>query len=67
MDLQKEAEIERPASSEPELESVATGSVSEAKLLRKIDLRLLPAVSLLYLLSFLDRSNGECFCGPEIL
>jgi hypothetical protein len=28
-------------------------------LLRKLDLRLLPAVSILYLLSFLDRSNGK--------
>ncbi|KXJ87595.1 major facilitator superfamily domain-containing protein [Microdochium bolleyi] len=31
--------------------------VNEKKLLRKIDLRLLPAVGVLYLLSFLDRSN----------
>ena len=30
----------------------------EKKLLRKLDLNLLPAVILLYLLSFLDRSNG---------
>ncbi|KAJ6283144.1 major facilitator superfamily domain-containing protein [Bipolaris maydis] len=29
----------------------------EKRLLRKLDLRLLPAVSILYLLSFLDRSN----------
>ena len=28
-------------------------------LLRKLDLRLLPALTLLYLLSFLDRSNGD--------
>jgi hypothetical protein len=33
-------------------------SINERKLLRKLDLRLLPAVSILYLLSFLDRSNG---------
>ena len=30
----------------------------EKKLLRKLDSNLLPAVILLYLLSFLDRSNG---------
>lgn len=32
--------------------------VNEKALLRKLDLRLLPAVGILYLLSFLDRSNG---------
>lgn len=32
--------------------------INEKALLRKLDLRLLPAVTLLYLLSFLDRSNG---------
>ena len=31
----------------------------EKALLRKLDLTLLPAVTLLYLLSFLDRSNGR--------
>jgi len=34
--------------------------VDEGKLFRKLDLRILPLVSLLYLLSFLDRTNiGE--------
>ena len=32
--------------------------VNEKALLRKLDLNLLPALTLLYLLSFLDRSNG---------
>ncbi|KAI8935513.1 hypothetical protein NX059_008084 [Plenodomus lindquistii] len=36
---------------------VVPGTVNEKKLLRMLDLRLLPAVSILYLLSFLDRSN----------
>ncbi|KAF1845065.1 MFS transporter [Cucurbitaria berberidis CBS 394.84] len=36
---------------------VVPGSINEKKLLRRLDLRLLPAVSILYLLSFLDRSN----------
>ena len=36
----------------------AASSVNERALLRKLDLRLLPAVGILYLLSFLDRSNG---------
>ena len=35
-------------------------SINEKALLRKLDRKLLPAVSLLYLLSFLDRSNGIC-------
>lgn len=34
-----------------------SSSINEKALLRKLDLRLLPAVSVLYLLSFLDRSN----------
>ncbi|KAF2261853.1 MFS nicotinic acid transporter-like protein Tna1 [Lojkania enalia] len=42
-------------SSESEIE--APPSVDERWLLRKLDIRLLPAVSILYLLSFLDRSN----------
>lgn len=43
-------------SSESDLE-VIPGTINEKKLLRTLDLRLLPAVSILYLLSFLDRSN----------
>ncbi|KAF5664819.1 tartrate transporter [Fusarium heterosporum] len=35
----------------------ASAPVNEKALLRKLDLRLLPAVGVLYLLSFLDRSN----------
>lgn len=38
-------------------EHVGAFDVSEKALLRKIDWRLLPAVGILYLLSFLDRSN----------
>lgn len=36
-----------------------TSEVNEKALLRKLDAKLLPAVGILYLLSFLDRSNGE--------
>ncbi|KAF1941294.1 MFS transporter [Clathrospora elynae] len=43
-------------SSDSDIE-VVPGSINEKKLLRMLDLRLLPAVSILYLLSFLDRSN----------
>ena len=38
--------------------------INEKALLRRIDLKLLPAVTLLYLLSFLDRSNGD-LCKPD--
>lgn len=33
-------------------------AINEKSLLRKLDAQLLPAVGILYLLSFLDRSNG---------
>ena len=36
-----------------------TDKINEKALLRKIDAQLLPAVGILYLLSFLDRSNGK--------
>jgi len=36
---------------------VDTGGVDERKLIRKLDLRLIPWLSLLYLLSFLDRTS----------
>lgn len=36
-------------------------SSEEKSLLRRLDLRILPPVTLLYLLSFLDRSNGMLF------
>ncbi len=41
-----------------EIDQAASFGINEKALLRKLDLKLLPAVTLLYLLSFLDRSNG---------
>jgi hypothetical protein len=41
-------------------------AVKETTLLRKIDLQLLPAVGVLYLLSFLDRSNGKGCSDKEV-
>jgi hypothetical protein len=35
-----------------------SAEINTRKLLRKLDLKLLPPLALLYLLSFLDRSNG---------
>jgi MFS family permease len=40
-----------------EQEIAATYGINERSLLRKLDLHLLPGVCILYLLSFLDRSN----------
>jgi hypothetical protein len=40
--------------------------INEKKLLRKLDLRLLPPLTLLYLLSFLDRSNGLCKASEQV-
>lgn len=60
MALEK-APVERPdpsLNSDSDTEAIAQSRVNEKALLRKLDWRLLPAVSVLYLLSFLDRSNG---------
>ena len=45
-------------SSESDISQDVYSSINERALLRKLDRTLLPAVTLLYLLSFLDRSNG---------
>lgn len=34
-------------------------AINEKALIRKLDVTLLPSVTILYLLSFLDRANGE--------
>ena len=44
----------------------AYSGINEKALLRKLDRTLLPALTLLYLLSFLDRSNGT-FPNPDHL
>ncbi|KAK3325105.1 major facilitator superfamily domain-containing protein [Apodospora peruviana] len=54
--VDKKTEAADPASASDSDDS-ETGAVNEKALLRKIDWRLLPAVGILYLLSFLDRSN----------
>jgi len=41
----------------PENAYLEAGQIDEKKLIRRIDLRILPWLSLLYLLSFLDRTN----------
>lgn len=56
-DLDQKLQDEPDRTSGSELEEIDGGAVNEKALLRKIDWRLLPAVGILYLLSFLDRSN----------
>jgi hypothetical protein len=66
MALDSEKHVAPPASTNSDSDvEILPGSINEKKLLRKLDLRLLPAVSILYLLSFLDRSNGMNL--PDIL
>lgn len=51
------------AATSPSSSSIAEfAGINEKSLLRKLDLRLLPPLTLLYLLSFLDRSNGVLPC-----
>lgn len=55
----KENDVAVPPLSNATDDMEKTYGVNEKALLRKLDLNLLPAVTLLYLLSFLDRSNGS--------
>lgn len=54
--LEKNQRISPDASSN-DLPDASAYGISEKRLLRKLDLHLLPGVCILYLLSFLDRSN----------
>ena len=48
-----------PSEGSLDIASVEDGStINETALIRKLDFKLLPAVTVLYLMSFLDRSNG---------
>ena len=61
---------QEPDRSPSESEADEGSAVNEVALLRKLDRRLLPAVGILYLLSFLDRSNGisgRLIALPEIM
>jgi hypothetical protein len=40
--------------------------INERSLLRKLDYKLLPPLTILYLLSFLDRSNGMIECDSQV-
>lgn len=53
--LDRSSDVSNPEDSE----GVIVDGIDERSLLRKLDRNLLPAVGILYLLSFLDRSNGS--------
>ena len=55
--LENEKPTLGPQSSDDESYDNPAG-LTDKKILRKLDLKLLPPLTLLYLLSFLDRSNG---------
>lgn len=58
MDSKKEISMVEDA--DPNGESIPQLDEAEfKKILRRIDLRLIPLLSVLYLLSFLDRGNGD--------
>ena len=55
----KEKDVAALPLSDATVDIETTYGVNEKALLRKLDSKLLPALTLLYLLSFLDRSNGS--------
>lgn len=55
----------KDSGSSPSSSSIAeTVGINEKSLLRKLDYKLLPPLTILYLLSFLDRSNGSSPLDP---
>ena len=64
-DAPREKDVSVTPILEPDEDLEATYGVNETALLRKLDLKLLPALTLLYLLSFLDRSNGDYYNCPN--
>lgn len=49
-----------------ESDDIVFNDAETKRLLRKVDYRLLPVLTLLYLMSFLDRSNSECSIPYDI-
>lgn len=63
--MEEKVPDQAPSESSEEMGVVEDGVViNEGALIRRLDFRLLPAVTVLYLMSFLDRSNGmlrQCY------
>jgi len=60
MSNEKEQTKVDEASSDRATDESGPDAIDEKKLLRKLDWHLIPGLTLLFLLSFLDRSNGNC-------
>ena len=61
-EFKEENDSEKAASSN-EQATIVYDEVEAKRILRKVDLRLLPCLTLLYLLSFLDRGNSKSCCS----
>lgn len=59
----KEENDSEKAVSSNEQTTIVYDEVETKRILRKVDLRLLPCLTLLYLLSFLDRGNSKICCS----
>jgi hypothetical protein len=60
------AEKTSHSSREMEAQHVELDESESARVLRKVDMRLVPMLSLLYLVAFIDRSNSMVTCILEI-
>lgn len=56
------AEKEPRLENEVEANAVEMGEKEARRILSKVDYRLVPVLSLLYLVAFIDRSNSRFFC-----
>jgi hypothetical protein len=66
LDGQGQQDSPSPSLSSDEEYANPTG-INEKSLIRKLDWKLLPPLTLLYLLSFLDRSNSMCYTLIQLL
>lgn len=53
-------EVFKDDSTPPSNHAIDISGVEKAKVLRKMDLRIIPIVTVLYLFSFLDRGYAHC-------
>ena len=58
----EDAEVFKDDSTPPSNHAVDISGVNKAKVLRKMDLRIIPIVTILYLFSFLDRGYAH-YCA----
>lgn len=61
------AEKTSHSSAEPDGHHVVLDEAESARVLRKVDMRLVPMLSLLYLVAFIDRSNSMSTCTRPLI